>query len=136
MDHDPLYSIETYLYKIRLISDISIRSIFEKKDIGVSTTTIFRIERHNNYNMQSLLNYAEILGKYIIMEGTKVKTLADIGLIFKNKREQQKLTLLEAYSKSSVIPRSIINIERGKNYSKNTFLAYMSIFKLKIEISE
>ena len=133
-EYDCFFDIEQSLYKTRLVSNISLKDVSSQED-GLHIVVMYRIEKHQNYHMSSLLKYVKIMNKKLYADNILIDSLEQLGELLKSKRLAAGLSLLKAYSSSGVIPKNISRIERGEDYNKSTLKKYLSTFPtiLKIE---
>lgn len=130
---DFLFEIEQSLYKTRLISNTSLKDVSLKGD-GLHIVVMYRIEKHKNYHITSLLKYAKILNRKIFADNILIDSVETLGELLKSKRLEAGLSLFKASSMSGIIPKSIIKIERGREYTKSTLVKYISIFPINFTI--
>ena len=133
---DTFSEIEIYLYKSRILSSVSLRKMNAMEGVGITNVTIFNIERHKNYNMNSLLNYIKILEKRLYANDVEIVDLAALGKVFREMREKEGLSVLALYAKTGILPKTIVNIENGRNYSKLTLFKYLEVFPVKFKITD
>lgn len=130
---DFLFEIEQSLYKTRLISNTSLKDVSLKGD-GLHIVVMYRIEKHKNYHITSLLKYAKILNRKIFADNILIDNVETLGELLKSKRLEAGLSLFKASSMSGIIPKSIIKIERGREYTKSTLVKYISFFPINFTI--
>lgn len=126
---DSLYEIEQELYKIRMMTTISLRDIKNSED-KLNVMVMYNIERHQEYSFENLLKYVRILGKRLFLDGHPVENLTDVGKILKEKRNAAGLSMLSAFSHTQILPKSISKMESGKQYRKSTIAKYISYYNL------
>ena len=110
---DSLYEIEQELYKIRMMTTISLRDIKNAEE-KLNVMVMYNIERHQEYSFENLLKYVKILGKRLLLDGRPVESMTDIGTILKEKRTAAGLSVLSAFSQTQIQPKSIAKMESGK----------------------
>lgn len=123
------------MYKSRILSSVSLRQMNAMED-GLTNVTIFNIERHKNYNIKSLLKYIKILNKRLYANDVEIVDLGALGKVFREMREEQGLSVLAVYANSGILPKTIVNIEKGRNYSKLTLFKYLEVFPVKFKITD
>lgn len=132
---DSLYKVEQELYKTRMMTSLSLKDI-KNSEYGIPSVIVYKIERHKEYNMDSLMKYVKILGKRLFIDDKQVVDLQDIGDIMKGMREHAALSLSEAYFHSKVLPKSIFKIENGKQYRKSTLTKYALYYNITFTLTD
>jgi hypothetical protein len=130
---DSLYEIEQELYKIRMMTTISLRDIKNAEE-KLNVMVMYNIERHQEYSFENLLKYVKILGKRLLLDGRPVESMTDIGTILKEKRTAAGLSVLSAFSQTQIQPKSIAKMESGKQYRKSTLAKYISYYNLRFTL--
>lgn len=130
---DSFFEIEQSLYKTRLVSNISLKDI-SSKDEGLHIVVMYRIEKHKNYHMSSLLKYVKIMNKKLYADNILIDNLDQLGELLKSKRTAAGLSLLKTYASTGIMPKNISRIENGEDYNKNTLIKYLSIFPIILKI--
>lgn len=133
-DYNPLFNVEHSLHVARVLMDSTLEDMKKNKSVGLSHVTIYKIENHKGYNVESLLKFATFVGKRIYFNGKPVNNLQDIGEIFREVRQKSQLTILDIYEKTKMYPYIISKIESGKSYSKATLVKYLMLFPIDIKI--
>lgn len=130
---DSLYEVEQELYKTRMLTTISLRDI-RNADTKVHIIAMYNIEKHRDYIVENLINYAKVLGRKLFLDGKPIGSVLDIGRILKEKREQAGLSMFAAYTQSHVLPKAISKIELGKRYRKSTLVNYIAFYNLNFTL--
>lgn len=133
-EYNPLFNVEHSLHVARVLMDSTFEDMRKKKGVGLSPLTIYNIENHKGYYVDSLLKFAAFVDKTIYINNRSVTSLQDIGDIFRDLREKCQLTLLDIYEKTKIYPYIVSKIERGKRYNKATLIKYLSFFPIEITI--
>lgn len=134
-DFNPLFSVEHSLHVARILQEnVTFKDMKAENSVGLCHTTLYKIEKHGNYNVISLLKFAELVGKRIYFDGQPVYNLQDIGEIFRRLRQKSQLTILDIYEKTKIYPYMVSKIESGKSYSKATLVKYLMLFPIDIKI--
>ena len=132
-EFDCFFDIEQSLYKTRLVSNISLKDV-SSKDVGLHIVVMYRIEKHKNYHMSSLLKYVKIMNKKLYADNIWIDSLEQLGELLKSKRMAAGLSLLKVYASTGIMPKNISRIERGEDYNKATLIKYLSIFPIIFKI--
>ena len=131
--YDVFFDIEQSLYKTRLISNTSLKDISSKEE-GLHIVVMYRIEKHKNYHVSSLLKYASILKKKLYADDVLIDSLDTLGNLMKSKRQSAGLSVFRTSTVSGLIPKTILKIEHGKDYNKSTLAKYLSYFPVNFRI--
>ena len=130
---DSFFEIEQELYKIRMMSSISLSQIRNSEN-KIHIMAMYNIERHKDYSIENLLKYVKVLGRRLFFGGRPVESLTDIGNILKERREAAGFSILSAFNHTHTLPKSISKMEAGKSYRKSTIANYIPYFNLNFTL--
>lgn len=129
-----IISIENTVKDIREKGGISTLSLERR---GLAHSIVYNIESHGNYAMRNLFKYLDLMGYNVKANGRIAADMAGLGSVLKGIRENEKYTLRLMEQKTGLYNTQIIDIEKGRGYTKNTLLKYLAAFDdLKLEITK
>lgn len=120
MDH--LELLENKIHDTRIEKGITPTYLVSK---GFVLPTVYRIEKHGNYLIDTLFNLLDELGLRIRVGDKTVNNEVELGEILRDIREEQKLTHLDIIFKSKLTAMRIVSVEKGRNYEKKTLNSYL-----------
>lgn len=126
---ESLYLIESELYKNRMLSTITLKDIRANK---IHLSSIYNIERHNDYIVDCLFNYTKISGKCLFLNEHLLLNSQQLGKILKDEREKRGLSVYSFFKETGVLPKIIAKIEKGARYRKSSLVKYMSTFSFEL----
>lgn len=106
-------------------------------DTGITRPTICRIEEGGSYSFTSFWKYLGLLNVEIILDDDDqaAASIGEFGQRLEEKRKQGGLTMLDVSVRTHMQNPRIIDIEKGRGYTKQSFLKYMSMYpKVKFSI--
>lgn len=120
MDH--LELLENKIHDARIEKGITPTYLVSK---GFVLPTVYRIEKHGNYLIDTLFKLLDELGIRIRVGEQTARNEAELGEILRNIREDQQLTHLDIIFKSKLTAMRIVSVEKGRNYEKKTLNSYL-----------
>lgn len=129
-----IISIENTVKDIREKGGISTLSLERR---GLAHSIVYNIESHGNYAMRNLFKYLDLMGYNVKTNGQITADIVELGSVLKGFRENAKYTLRLMEQKTGLYNTQIIDIEKGRGYTKNTLLKYLAAFdNVKLEIAK
>lgn len=123
---DRIIAIEDAVKNVREAGQISTLSIERK---GLAHSIVYNIENHGNYAVRNLFKYMDLIGLRLSVNDVAINNMEELGAFLRDKREKEKLTLRLMEGKTSLYNTQIIDIEKGRGYTKNTLLKYINAFE-------
>lgn len=120
MDH--LELLENKIHDTRIEKGITPTYLVSK---GFVLPTVYRIEKHGNYLIDTLFKLLGELGLRIRVGDKTVNNEVELGEILRDIREEKKLTHLDIIFKSKLTAMRIVSVEKGRNYEKKTLNSYL-----------
>ena len=114
-----LKELETRLEAIQESQMVTYSSL-EKAGIGYMTAK--RIQNGDNYQVKMLFKYVDLLCQYIIVNGQDVEKL---GEYLFSLRQAAGLTTIQIASKMVVAVNTVLAIEKGTGYKRESLLKYI-----------
>lgn len=130
---DYLEIVEDKLRQVRKDRGITPSSLVGK---GYKAPTIYRIERHSNYNINTLFSLIAEYGLELSINGVRVGDKQALGVAIRERRQQLGLSQLTVIFKTGLSSSRIISVEHGRNYWKKTLNAYLAVLNSTITINE
>lgn len=130
---DYLEIVEDKLRQVRIERGITPSSLVSK---GYKTPTIYRIERHGNYNMNTLFSLIAEYGLKLSFNGVRVGDKQSLGVAIRERRQQLGLSQLNVIFKTGLSSSRIISVEHGRDYWKKTLNAYLEVLDSTVTIDE
>lgn len=101
---------------------------------GLSNETVHKINHGENYKIGSLFKYVDNLYYTIKVDGVIVKDLQALGQFLKNKRKELGFNGIEMQSKLVWSASQLAKIEKGQEYFKSSFLAYIEVVPVDFDL--
>lgn len=97
----------------------------------LSRKTIVSIEEGEAYSFTSLWKYLYSLNVELIIDDYQhtATSMLELGDLMRKKRESEGLSMMDIFLINKLRNRRIIDIEKGRGYTRSTFLRYISVFK-------
>lgn len=98
---------------------------------SMSTSAIRKILRHENYRMDSFIDYVFSLGLYLTINTYVIISMKELSYVLVKTREkkgflQKDILAMIQNEYPSFTASRIASIEKGRNVQRKTFLAYCS----------
>lgn len=117
-----LKELETRLEAIQEIQMVTYSSL-EKAGIGYMTAK--RIQNGDNYQVKMLFKYVDLLCQYIIVNGQVMEDVEKLGEYLFSLRQAAGLTTIQIASKMVVAVNTVLAIEKGTGYKRESLLKYI-----------
>jgi DNA-binding XRE family transcriptional regulator len=118
-----LQTIERKIQKLREAQEVPFILLQER---GLYPVSVYHIERGENYTFDTLLKYLTILNAHLLINETEVTDLLEAGAAFRALRVEQGWSLASLGMATKLSARTIINIEKGRGYTKKNLIKYLS----------
>lgn len=125
-----LKQIEHQIGDIRQQQEVSFQFL---QDRGLYAASVYHIERGENYAFQTMLKYLQLLNLHLMVNGTSVDDIFSLGGLLHDERVRQGYSLVSLGNSAHISARTIINIEKGRGYTKMNLQKYLS--KVKVDLS-
>lgn len=114
------------------------RGITPPKEAGMggdyTAPTVYRIERHGNYNVSNLFALLADCGLELTFNGSRVGDQRALGVAIRERRSELGLSQMAVTFKTGLTSSRIIAVEHGRNYWKKTLNAYLEILGATISV--
>lgn len=130
---DYLEIVEDKLRQVRMDRGITPSSLVGK---GYKIPTIYRIERHGNYNINTLFSLIADYGLELSFNGVRVGDKQALGVAIRERRQQLGLSQLAVIFKTGLSSSRIISVEHGRDYWKKTLNAYLEVLDSTVTVDE
>ena len=117
-----LKELETRLEAIQESQMVTYSSL-EKAGIGYMTAK--RIQNGDNYQVKMLFKYVDLLCQYIIVNGQVMEDVEKLGEYLFSLRQAAGLTTIQIASKMVVAVNTVLAIEKGTGYKRESLLKYI-----------
>ena len=117
-----LKELETRLEAIQESQMVTYSSL-EKAGIGYMTAK--RIQNGDNYQVKMLFKYVDLLCQYIIVNGQVMEDVEKLGEYLFSLRQSAGLTTIQIASKMVVAVNTVLAIEKGTGYKRESLLKYI-----------
>ena len=117
-----LKELETRLEAIQESQMVTYSSL-EKAGIGYMTAK--RIQNGDNYQVKMLFKYVDLLCQYIIVNGQVMEDVEELGEYLFSLRQAAGLTTIQIASKMVVAVNTVLAIEKGTGYKRESLLKYI-----------
>ena len=117
-----LKELETRLEAIQESQMVTYSSL-EKAGIGYMTAK--RIQNGDNYQVKMLFKYVDLLCQYIIVNGQLMEDVEKLGVYLFSLRQAAGLTTIQIASKMVVAVNTVLAIEKGTGYKRESLLKYI-----------
>ena len=117
-----LKELETRLEAIQESQMVTYSSL-EKAGIGYMTAK--RIQNGDNYQVKMLFKYVDLLCQYIIVNGQVMEDVEKLGEYLFSLRQAAGLTTIQIASKMVVAFNTVLAIEKGTGYKRESLLKYI-----------
>ena len=117
-----LKELETRLEAIQESQMVTYSSL-EKAGIGYMTAK--RIQNGDNYQVKMLFKYVDLLCQYIIVNGQVMADVEKLGEYLFSLRQAAGLTTIQIASKMVVAVNTVLAIEKGTGYKRESLLKYI-----------
>ena len=98
-------------------------SSLEKAGIGYMTAK--RIQNGDNYQVKMLFKYVDLLCQYVIVNGQVMEDVEKLGEYLFSLRQAAGLTTIQIASKMVVAVITVLAIEKGTGYKRESLLKYI-----------
>lgn len=117
-----LKELETRLEAIQESQMVTYSSL-EKAGIGYMTAK--RIQNGDNYQVKMLFKYVDLLCQYVIVNGQVMEDVEKLGEYLFSLRQAAGLTTIQIASKMVVAVNTVLAIEKGTGYKRESLLKYI-----------
>ena len=117
-----LKELETRLEAIQKSQMVTYSSL-EKAGIGYMTAK--RIQNGDNYQVKMLFKYVDLLCQYVIVNGQVMEHVEKLGEYLFSLRQAAGLTTIQIASKMVVAVNTVLAIEKGTGYKRESLLKYI-----------
>ena len=117
-----LKELETRLEAIQESQMVTYSSL-EKAGIGYMTAK--RIQNGDNYQVKMLFKYVDLLCHYVIVNGQVIEDVEKLGEYLFSLRQAAGLTTIQIASKMVVAVNTVLAIEKGTGYKRESLLKYI-----------
>ena len=117
-----LKELETRLEAIQESQMVTYSSL-EKAGIGYMTAK--RIQNGDNYQVKMLFKYVDLLCQYVIVNGQVMEDVEKLGEYLFSLRQAAGLTTSQIASKMVVAVNTVLAIEKGTGYKRESLLKYI-----------
>ena len=125
-----LKQIEHQISDIRQQQGVSFQLLQER---GLYPASVYHIERGENYSFLTILKYLQLLNSHLAVNGSSVDDIVSLGAMLHDERVRQGYSLVSLGKSAQISARTIINIEKGRGYTKMNIHKYLS--KVKVDLS-
>ena len=117
-----LKELETRLEAIQESQMVTYSSL-DKAGIGYMTAK--RIQNGDNYQVKMLFKYVDLLCQYVIVNGQVMEDVEKLGEYLFSLRQAAGLTTIQIASKMVVAVNTVLAIEKGTGYKRESLLKYI-----------
>ena len=94
------------------------------------------MERSENYSFSTLFKYVYYLNARIQADGQEVSSIEELGTLLHAKRVAAGHSLHSMAEATKLSERQVINIEKGRGYTKTNLEKYLSEITVTFNITE
>ena len=125
-------AVESRFQQIRKDSGVTL--LYLQKECNLNHNTVKQIESAGNYAMSSLFKFFFYTNAMLKVDGKEVTTIEDLAAVLSEKREESGLKQREIMEQTGLAAKTIVSIEKGRGYNRNSFLKYIQLYHIDFDI--
>lgn len=124
--------IESSLNDIRKDSGLTL--VYLQEECNLNHNTVKQIESAGNYSMNSFFKFLLYTNAVLKVNNEEVTTIEELADVLSAKRSESGLKQQEVMDRTGLTAKTIVGIEKGRGYNRNSFLKYIKLYNLDFEI--
>lgn len=118
-------TLEDLEHRLEAIQESQMVTYSSLEKAGIGYMTAKRIQNGDNYQVKMLFKYVDLLCQYVIVNGQVMEDVEKLGEYLFSLRQAAGLTTIQIASKMVVAVNTVLAIEKGTGYKRESLLKYI-----------